>query len=93
MDFEELIESELAKLDLAIEEGTVRTVDSRGNTARKKDRKTRKRRAVRTTGMSASALRKRAKKAAKTRARDVSGQRKAVKRRKKAMRIRKQRGL
>lgn len=68
-------------------------VSSTGKVTRVKSRQTRRRRATMTTGMSKSALRRRARKAARTLKRNPATARKALKKRRKALRKRKQRGL
>lgn len=87
--FADLLSEELQDIDEAYK----KRVSSTGKVSRVRSKKTRSRRATRTTGMSKTALKRRAKKAAKTRRRDVGGTKKATKKRKKAMRRRRQLGV
>ncbi len=87
--FEELLVAECEQL----EEQLKRRVSSSGKVSRVRSRQVRSRQAVRTTGMSKTALKRRARKAARTRRRDVGATRRAVKKRKKAMRRRRQLGV
>jgi hypothetical protein len=68
-------------------------VTSKGKVTKVRDRKTRKRRATLSTGLSKASLRRRARKASKTKRRNPAIQRKALKRKKRADRKRKQMGL
>jgi hypothetical protein len=74
-------------------EAIVKTVSPEGQVTRQLDRKTRARRATMTTGLSKSKRKLIAKKAAKTRKRDVGGQRRALKQRKRTLKKRKGLGL
>jgi len=90
MDFLELIEEELEQLD---EASTRIQISHNRKKKRVATRAVQKRRGNKTRNMTRAARKRAAKKAARTRKRDVSGQRKATRRRKKAMKIRRQRGL
>ena len=81
--------------DNAIElwEALVRRVNSQGKITRVKSRAVRSRRATLTTGMSRAALKRRARKAARTKKRNPSSMRKALRKRKKALRRRRQFGI
>lgn len=74
-------------------EELVRRVDSEGNTKRVLDKDTRKRHATQTTGMSSAKRKLIARKAARTKRRDVSAQRRAQKKRKRAIIKRQAMGL
>ena len=76
-----------------LEEKIVKHVDSKGKITKKKDRKTRARRATITTGRSKSSLKRSARKTARTKKRNPGGTRRALKKRKKAIRRRKQMGI
>lgn len=91
----EIIEScELEDDELeSVLEALKRSVNFSGDVKRRASKKVRMRRAGLTTGMSKLARKLRARKSAKTRRRDPSIKRKANRRRRKAMRIRKQRGI
>lgn len=90
LKFDELIEEELEQLD----EDRKRTrISSTGRKTRVASRRTQRRRGNKTRNMSRAARRKAAKKAARTRKRDSVGQRKATRKRNKAMKIRRRRGL
>ena len=94
MNFEELIEEELEQLDNTIEEAKKRVqVSHDGSKKKVASRKTQRKRGRKTRGMSAAARSRAAKKAAKTRSKDSSGQKKANRKRKKAMKIRRRKGL
>lgn len=94
-EIEEILES--CELDdeeyEAVVEALQRSVKYTGDVKRRASRKVRQRRAALTTGMSKLARKLRARKSAKTKRRDPSIKRKANRRRKKAIRIRKQRGI
>lgn len=79
--------------DIEVYEALKKRVDSKGRVTRVKDRKTRKRRAGATTGMSKTKRKMRARKASKTRKRSPGSVRKAVKKRRKSLRKRKQMGI
>lgn len=70
--------------NMELNEFMVKHVDSKGNMTRTKDRKTRERQALQTTGLSKSARRAIARKASKTKRANPSGQIKAQKKTKKA---------
>lgn len=70
-----------------------KTVSYSGKVRRVQSRAVRKRRATLTTGLSKIRLKLRARKAVRTKRRNPSAMRKAVKRRRRALRIRKQRGI
>lgn len=74
-------------------EALQKSVNYTGDVRRRQSKKIRQRRAALTTGMSKLARKLRARKAAKTKRRDPSIKRKANRRRKKALRIRRQRGI
>lgn len=75
-----------------LEEATYRKhVDSAGNVTRKKDRKSRQRRATQTTGRSKSDRKRSARRAAKTRKKNPGRQKKALRQRRKTLRKRKAR--
>lgn len=76
-----------------INEILVKRVDAKGTITRLKDRKTRERLATMTTGISKSTRRRIARKAAKTKRANPSINRRAVRKRKKAMRKRKAMGI
>lgn len=84
-DLESISDDDLSNLH----EQMQRRVTSRGNVSRVKNKKTRSRRATSTTGMSKTALRKRARKSARTRKRKPGQVRKAIKKRNRALRKRK----
>lgn len=88
----ESLESEAEEVDQLCE-AIVKRVDSRGQISRVLDRKTRRRRATQTTGLSKSKRRLIARKAVRTKKKDQAGQRKALKRRKRTLRKRKALGL
>jgi predicted HAD superfamily Cof-like phosphohydrolase len=77
----------------AVVEALQKSVKYTGDTRRRASRKVRQRRASLTTGMSKLARKLRARKAAKTKRKNPAIKRKANRRRRKAMRIRKQRGI
>jgi len=105
---EELLEI-IDELGINLEEGDIESIDdddfdrlqeelrrrvtARGDVSRVKSRKVRARRANQTTGISKSARRKRARKAARTRRRNPGTVRKAIKKRNRALRKRKQMNL
>jgi hypothetical protein len=70
-----------------------KTVSSSGKVRRIQSRNIRKRRATLTTGLSKIRLKLRARKGVRTKRRNPSSMRKAIKRRRRALRIRKQRGI
>jgi hypothetical protein len=76
-----------------IDEAIVKKVNSDGSISKVLDKKTRSRKATQTTGMSKSKRRLIAKKAAKTKKKDLSGQNKANRKRKKTLKKRKNLGL
>ncbi|MBF84621.1 MAG: hypothetical protein CL489_09115 [Acidobacteria bacterium] len=76
-----------------VAEAIERTVSSKGEITKRKDRKTRKRRATQTTGLSKSKRRQIARKAARTKKKNPSGQRKAARKAKIAKRKRKAMGI
>lgn len=86
---DELTEEEFEELS----ESLKKHVSAKGVVTRRKSITVRSRRAVATTGMSKSALKRRARKAVRSKKRNPSGQRRATRLRKRANRIRKQRGL
>lgn len=83
---------DVAEMD-GILEATVKRVNSRGQISRTKDRKTRKRQASRTTGLSKTQRKQRARKAARTKKRSPGKLKKAVKKRNRAMKRRRQLSL
>lgn len=87
-DFD-LTDDEVAELY----ENLVKRVSADGKIRKTMSRKVRSRRATATTGLSKSELRLRARKAVRTKKRTPSTQRMALRRRRKAMRRRKQYGL
>lgn len=89
IDSDQLDENDLER----IEEQLRRRVTSTGNISRVQSRKVRSRRATATTGLSKSALRLRARKAAKTKKRKPGDTKKALRKRARALRKRKQLGL
>tara|TARA_R110000851_G_scaffold78053_11_gene172217 strand:+ start:1584 stop:1832 length:249 start_codon:yes stop_codon:yes gene_type:complete len=76
-----------------IDEAIVKKVNSDGSISKVLDKKTRARKATQTTGLSKSKRRLIAKKAAKTKKKDLSGQNKANRKRKKTLKKRKNLGL
>lgn len=78
---------------ITIDESIVKHVNALGVVTRTKDRKTRERLATQTTGLSKSTRRKIARKAAKTKRANPSGQVKSLRKRKKALKKRRQMGL
>lgn len=76
-----------------IEEAIKRRVSSDGSTRRVRSRAVRQRRATHTTGRTRTSLRQAARKAARTRRRNPAATRRGNRKRKRAMRIRKQRGI
>lgn len=76
-----------------LDEFIVKTVNAKGTIVRKKDRKTRERRALQTTGLSKAKRRQIARKATKTKRADPSIKRRANRKRKRAMAKRKAFGL
>ncbi|ADM79859.1 prohead core-like protein [Aeromonas phage phiAS5] len=76
-----------------LQEVIVKRVDALGVVTRIKDRKTRERQATQTTGLSKAARRQIARKAAKTKRSHPNITRKAIRKRKKAMKKRDQMGL
>ena len=93
MNFEELVNEELDQLDDMIEEQKRIQISHDGSKRKVATRQVQKRRGNKTRNMSKAARSKAAKKAAKTRSRDSTGQKQASRKRKKAMKIRRQRGL
>lgn len=99
IDFGEIIECELDILNDAdrgeeeLEEDYRRRVTSTGKVSRVRSRQARQRRATMTTGRSPSARKRSARKAARTKKRNPSIQRKALRKRRKAIRRRRQMGL
>lgn len=87
--FEDLLMEEVADLD----ENQRRRVTSKGSVSRIKSRKVRRRTAQKTTGMTRSALKRRARKSARSKKRNPGGQRRALRKRGKAMRKRRQMGI
>jgi len=75
-----------------LEEKIVTSFDSTGGRVKKKDADTRKRQANQNSSLSKADRKKIARKAAKTKKRDVAGQRKTQKKRKKALKKRDQAG-
>lgn len=94
-DMESLAEDLGESLEEATEffESIKRSVSSSGKITRRKSKAYRSRRATLTTGMSKSKLKQRARKAAKTKKRSPSSMKKAIKKRNKALKIRKRIGL
>lgn len=82
--------SELNDIVERIEESLKRRVSSKGQVSKVRSRDIRRRRATATTGMSRTQLKRRARRAAITRKRNPGAVRKAVRKRKRAMRRRKQ---
>ena len=76
-----------------INEAIVKKVDKKGNITRVLDKKTRSRRATQTTGLSKAKRKLIARKAVKTKRQDKSGQRKALRQRKRTLKKRKAMGL
>lgn len=92
----ELMKEELELTDEeyeAIMENFVRRVSSDGSIKKMKSRKIRKARATMTTGLSRAALKQRARKAARTKRANPGIARKALRKRRKALRRRRQMGL
>lgn len=92
----ELMKEELELTDEeyeAIMENFVRRVSSDGSITKMKSRKIRKARATMTTGLSRAALKQRARKAARTKRANPGIARKALRKRRKALRRRRQMGL
>lgn len=81
------------KADLELDEAIVKRVDNTGQITRVLDRHTRARRATQTTGLSRAKRKLIARKALRTKKQDKSGQRKAVRRRKRTMKKRHALGL
>jgi hypothetical protein len=77
----------------AITEALRKRVSSTGVVTKVKSKAVRARRATFTTGMTKTELKMRARKSAKTRKRDVSGAKISIKKRRKALRRRKQMGI
>lgn len=75
-----------------VKEAIVKRVSSKGKVTRRKDRKTRQKRATQTTGLSKSKRRQIARKAARTKKANPATQRKASRKQKRAMRKRKSMG-
>lgn len=92
-EFEALVDKIFDGHDKDIYESMVKRVSSDGSIRKTRSTTTRKRRATMTTGMSRAELRLRGKKAARTRKRNPSGVRRAIRKRRRAMRKRKQYGL
>jgi len=87
-------ELELSDEDIeVIAEQLKKRVSAKGQVTRVKSREIRKRRAVQTTGMSRAELKRRARKTTRTKKRNPSSVKRAVRKRKKAMRRRKQMGI
>lgn len=94
-DFEAMKE-ELGMTDEAfdeLKEALVKRVNSKGQVTKVKSRKIRKLRAPSTTGMSRAALKMRGRKSAKARKRSPGTMRVALKKRRKALKRRKQMGI
>lgn len=93
------LESLSEDLEITLEEATelyeqlVKRVSSRGAVTKTKTRSVRSRRATRTTGMSRAKLKRRARLAARTRRKSPGSIKKAVRKRNKALRRRKQMGI
>lgn len=79
--------------DQSISERIVKRVNSKGKITRTQDRKTRRRKATQTTGMSPARRRQIARKASRTKKRNPMINRRALRKRKKALRKRKSMGL
>lgn len=79
--------------EVSVEESIVRHVNSAGIITRTKDRKTRERNATQTTGLTKGRRRQIARKAAKTRRANPSGQVRALRKTRKALKKRKQMGI
>lgn len=77
----------------ALEEYIVKHVDSRGTITRKKDRKTRERQALQTTGLSKAKRRQIARRAVKTKRANPNIQKIALRKRKRALKRREALGL
>lgn len=92
-EFVELMNEAFGEDAEMIVEALVKRVSSDGTVRKTLNRSIRKRRASLTTGMSKSALRIRGRKAARTRKRSAGTVRRAIKKRRKAMRKRKQFGI
>lgn len=88
-EFFDLVEDELGDID----EAYTKRVSSDGKVSRVRDRKTRRRRANKTTGRSKQQRKRSARKASRTKKRNPGTQRKALRKRRKTLRKRKQRGL
>lgn len=76
-----------------LDEAIVKRVDKTGKVTRVLDRKTRERRATQTTGISRAKRKLIARKAARTKKRDLGGQRRALRQRRRTLRKRKALGL
>lgn len=86
-------DEEMDILKNTLEENLRRRVNSKGKVTKVRSRQVRSRRAVQTTGMSRSQLKRRARRAAITRKRNPAIMRKALRKRRKALRKRKSLGI
>ena len=86
-------DEEMDILKNTLEENLRRRVNSAGKVSKVRSRQVRSRRAVQTTGMSRSQLKRRARRAAITKKRNPAMMRKALKKRRKALRKRKSMGI